>query len=143
MVAVSRTITVSAPMERVQDYLKDFANAEQWDPGTHQCIRCDDGPLQVGAEWINTSEFMGRSAVLRYRLDVLEPDRLVFRGANEKAESVDDMSFQPLPAGTRITYSARITFGGVLRVISPLLRPPFERLADRVAERMTEVLSEL
>jgi hypothetical protein len=31
----------------------------------------------------------------------------------------------------------------VLRVIPPLPRPPFERLADRVAQCVTEVLSEL
>ena len=143
VVAVSRTVTVPASMEQVQEYLKDFSNAEQWDPGTLQCVRCDEGPVRVGSEWINTSSFMGRTAVLRYRLVVLERNQLVFRGANDKAKSEDDMVFEPVSLGTRITYNARITFGGVVKLAAPLLRRPFERLADNVAERMTEVLSEL
>jgi hypothetical protein len=143
MVTVSRSFTVAAPLERVREYLKDFANTVHWDPGTVQCVRRDRRPLAEGAQWTNTSTFMGRTAVLDYTLDVLEPARLVFRGANEKAWSVDDISFETLAAATRITYRAQITFRGALRLAAPLLRRPFERLADDVAIRMTTVLGDV
>lgn len=145
MVTVSRTFTVSAPLDRVHAYLKDFANTVHWDPGTVQCVRTDQGPLQTGAQWVNTSTFMGRTAVLNYTLDVLEPQRLIFHGVNEKARSEDDISLEPEAdaASTRLTYRAQLTFSGVLRVASPLLRKPFERVADQVVERMRTVLSDL
>ncbi len=143
MVAVSRTFTVAAPLNRVHDYLKDFGNAVHWDPGTVQCVRRDQGPLGAGARWTNTSTFLGRTAVLDYTLAVLEPDRLVFRGTNEKAASTDDISLEALAETTQLTYRAQITFHGALRFASPLLRKPFERLADQVVERMTAVLGDL
>jgi carbon monoxide dehydrogenase subunit G len=143
MVNVSRTFTVAAPLDSVHDYLKDFANAVHWDPGTVQCVRRDEGPLAEGAQWTNTSTFMGRTTVLDYTLDVLEPGRLVFRGANDKAQTVDDIGLEAVGATTRITYRAQITFRGAIRFASPLLRRPFERLADEVVERMTTVLGEL
>ncbi|MBR7835011.1 SRPBCC family protein [Actinospica durhamensis] len=144
MVTVSRTFTVAAPRERVHDYLKDFANTVHWDPGTVQCVRRDHGPLRTGAEWTNTSTFMGRTAVLDYTLAVLEPERLVFRGTNDKAASTDDITLDaPTDTTTQVTYRAQITFHGALRLVSPLLRRPFERLADQVVERMTTTLGDL
>lgn len=143
MATVSRTFTVAAPLDRVREYLKDFSNAVHWDPGTVHCVRRDHRPLAEGAQWTNTSTFMGRTAVLEYTLAVLEPDRLVFRGSNDKARSVDDISLEALGNTTQITYRAQITFRGALRLADPLLRKPFERLADDVAARMTSVLGDL
>lgn len=143
MVTVSRTFTVAAPLDGVRDYLSDFSNTVHWDPGTVQCVRRDHRPLGEGAQWTNTSTFMGRTTVLDYTLDVLEPDRLVFHGANDKAHSVDDISLEPFAATTRITYRAQITFRGALRLATPLLHKPFERLADETAARMTTVLGDL
>ena len=37
MIEVERTFDVDRPVEVVVDYLKDFANAEEWDPGTQSC----------------------------------------------------------------------------------------------------------
>lgn len=143
MVAVSRTFTVDQPVEKVVDYLADFANARDWDPGTLSCVREDTGPLRVGSQWVNTSAFMGRRTVLTYRLETLEPRHLVFQGKNESATSRDDLRFAEVPRGTEITYRAEIAFAGALRVLSPLLRLPFERLADRVVAQMTHVIGAL
>lgn len=143
MIAVSRTFTVRQPVERVVAYLKDFTRAQDWDPGTVSCVRVDEGPVRAGSRWVNTSKFMGRTAVLNYRLDTLEPRHLVFRGTNEAATSCDDLSFSEVPDGTAVTYRAEIGFNGVVRIAGPLLRRPFERLADRVVTRMTNVLEGL
>lgn len=143
MVAVSRTFTVHQPVEKVVDYLQDFTNARDWDPGTLSCVRDDSGPLRPGSQWTNTSTFMGRKAVLVYRLETLEPRHLVFRGVNESATSRDDLGFAEHPDGTQITYRAEIGFKGAARVFGPFLRLPFERLADRVVTQMTEVIDGL
>ncbi len=39
MVDVSRTFTVRRPLDEVVAYLRDFANAVDWDPGTQKCER--------------------------------------------------------------------------------------------------------
>jgi hypothetical protein len=43
MTTVSRTSSV-APGHTVIPYLADFAHAEEWDPGTEQCVRNGEAP---------------------------------------------------------------------------------------------------
>jgi carbon monoxide dehydrogenase subunit G len=140
---VTRVFTVRPPVGTVVDYLKDFAHAEQWDPGTLRCVREDAGPVRVGSRWRNASVFMGRTTELDYRLERLEDDRLVFAGSNRSATSRDDLSFAAQTDGTRITYRAEITLLGPLRLVGPLLRRPLRHLADKVVAQMTQVINEL
>jgi hypothetical protein len=141
---VTRAFTVQPPLATVVDYLKDFAHAEEWDPGTLRCVREDTGPVRVGSRWRNTSRFMGRTTELEYRLDLLEGDRLVFVGRNRSATSRDDLGFAAQPDGsTRITYHAEINLLGPFRLVGPLLALPLRRLADEVVEQMTTVINKL
>ena len=64
MIRINRTFTVGKPAPEVIDYLKDFARAEEWDPGTVSCQRIDAGPLRVGSSLANVSEFRGRRTEL-------------------------------------------------------------------------------
>lgn len=59
MPTVSRTFSVSPAPAAVIDYLKDFVNAEQWDPGTQACTRKNPGPIAEGATWHNVSKISG------------------------------------------------------------------------------------
>lgn len=140
MVSVSRTFTVDRPLDEVVGYLSDFANAEQWDPGTIRCERLDPGPIAEGARWHNTSKFLGREAELVYRLERLDPKHLVFVGENDGATSTDDLSFAASGDKTEITYRAIIRFKGKVRFVDPLLKLPMEKVAKDTVETMTSVL---
>jgi hypothetical protein len=141
---VTRAFTVRPPVGTVVEYLKDFAHAEQWDPGTRRCVREDSGPVGVGSRWRNTSVFMGRTTELDYRLERLEDDRLIFAGSNRSATSRDDLSFAAQPDGTtRITYHAEIKLLGPFRLVGPLLGRPLRHVADEVVAQMTRVINEL
>lgn len=143
MVSVTRTFTVSTPMEKVVEYLSDFGHAEQWDPGTKTCLRVDSGEVREGSSWSNVSEFRGKETSLNYRLVKLHPQRLVFEGTNKQATSTDDMNFSPAGDGTSITYEARIAFRGVLKLVGWVAQGQFNKLGDETAEQMTRVLNAL
>jgi carbon monoxide dehydrogenase subunit G len=143
VVNVERTFTVGRPVEVVAEYLKDFANAEQWDPGTVTCTRTDSGPVQVGSRWHNVSEFKGKETELDYRLERLEPNRLTFVGENKTATSTDDLTLAPAGSGTEITYHAHIVFHGLAKVADPFLKSEFEMLGDAVVLAMTEAVEAL
>ena len=100
MTTVSRTFAVVPPPSVVVDYLKDFGNAEAWDPGTQQCIRLDQGPVRVGSRWRNTSKIAGISTELTYELSELTDDRIVFVGHNETATSTDTITVGPRGTGS-------------------------------------------
>ena len=145
MVHVQRTFTVDRPVDLVVDYLKDFANAEAWDPGTERCERAGSvaDPVVVGTKWHNVSKVRGKETELSYRLDRLERARLTFVGTNKTATSTDDITFHEAGAGTRITYDSNIVFHGLAKLADPLMRREFERLGDETVEQMTGVLNGL
>jgi carbon monoxide dehydrogenase subunit G len=143
MVQVERTVTVRTPAERVAGYLADFGHTEEWDPGTVRCTRTDAGPVAVGAQWHNVSEFRGKETELDYRLTRLDPDRVTFVGENKTATSTDDFSLTPGPDGTTVCYRATIVFHGLAKLASPLLKREFERLGDEVVPALTGALEQL
>ncbi len=119
---VERTFTVSAPIEAVFDYLSDFENTEEWDPGTVSTKRTSgDGGL--GTTYANTSEFMGRKTELTYEtITYDQPTWFQCRGRNKTATATDSMTFtparrrhaDPLPGGLRVPRrdQARRAVGG-------------------------------
>ena len=86
---VSRTFSVQQTPDRVIDYLKDFSNAEAWDPGTQSCTRSDSGPIREGSTWHNVSKIVGVTAELTYTLNKLSNRTLVFVGTNDSSTSTD------------------------------------------------------
>ncbi len=143
MVDVSRTLTVRVPLPAVVDYLKDFAHAESWDPGTISCDQTTPGPVVVGTEWRNVSEFRGKETTLTYRLTTLEPKRLIFVGTNKTATSTDTLTFTEVDGGTSITYHAHVVFNGLAKLADPFMKKEFDRLGDELIGTMTRSLEAL
>ena len=143
MIDVERTFQVRPPVPVVVDYLKDFARAEEWDPGTKSCTRTDAGPVQVGSSWHNVSEFKGKDTELEYRLTEFADGRLVFVGENKTATSTDTISVRPAGSGSEITYHAQIEFNGLAKLATPFLKSEFDELGDRTVQQMTTVINDL
>ncbi|MEU3750016.1 MULTISPECIES: SRPBCC family protein [Streptomyces] len=143
MITVERTILLPLPLEKAFSYLEDFERTEEWDPGTVRCVRVDRGAVRPGATWHNTSRFRGRTTELSYRLEVREPARLVFVGANSSVVAKDEMLFgAPSAEATLLTYRASFRFKGLARLAERFLRAEFERLADDVTERLPSALAQ-
>jgi carbon monoxide dehydrogenase subunit G len=141
---VERTVETDRPIDRVFDYLSDFTNTEEWDPGTVSTKRVDSGPIAVGTRFHNVSQFRGRETQLEYRLTRLEPvRRLTFVGENKTVTSTDDLRLSSTATGTAIRYQARFDFKGMAKLTSPFLRSTFEKLADQTADQLRGALAKL
>lgn len=143
MPTVSRTFAVRPPPSTVIDYLKDFSNAEQWDPGTESCVREDSGPVRVGSTWRNVSKIVGVEAKLTYTLDDLTEDRVVFVGRNDASTSTDTITVEPHESGSVITYRADLEMHGAAKLMTPAMKLVFEKLANDTEKQMAEVLDRL
>jgi carbon monoxide dehydrogenase subunit G len=143
MPSVSRTFSVSPTPDRVIDYLKDFSNAEEWDPGTQSCVRNGEGPIEVGATWHNVSKIVGVKAELTYTLNTLSNRTLVFVGENDSSTSVDTITVDASGAGSVITYQADLEMKGAAKLLSPAMKIVFEKLANDTEKQMTTVLNGL
>ncbi|MEH3032830.1 MAG: SRPBCC family protein [Aeromicrobium erythreum] len=143
MTTISRTFTVTPPPSTVLDYLKDFSNAEEWDPGTESCTRNDSGPVQVGSTWHNVSKIAGVSTELTYELAELTDDRVVFRGSNDTATTTDTITVVPSGSGSEITYEAVIELQGAAKLGTPVVKLVFEKIGSDTEDDMVQVLNRL
>jgi carbon monoxide dehydrogenase subunit G len=145
MTTVSRTFDVRPAPDLVIAYLKDFGNAEDWDPGTESCTRLDSGPVQVGSRWHNTSKIAGVTTELEYTLEQLTDDTIVLVGRNDTATSTDTITVVPSPdgPGSRITYEAVIELSGAAKVADPIMKVVFEKIGSDTEDDMTTVLNRL
>jgi len=140
---IRRTVVAAQPLQAVFTYLADFANAEDWDAGTVSCRRLS-GEGGVGTTYENVSSFRGRETTLIYRvMEYVENERLVLRGENKTVTAVDTMTFDPAPAGTRVTYSADFTFKGIAALLTPLLKGPLAKLGDEAERSLAAALARL
>ena len=144
MINVERTFTVNQPADVVVNYLKDFANAKEWDPGTKSCTQESPGPVQVGTTWHNVSVLKGKETELTYRLAELSDDHILLVGENKTATSRDDLTVKPNGAGATITYHAQVEFHGVAKLVGTiLLKSEFDKLGDKTEAQMTRAINAL
>ncbi|MDO9456030.1 SRPBCC family protein [Nocardioides sp.] len=143
MTTVSRTFIVKPDPATVVNYLKDFAHAEAWDPGTEECTQESHGDIRVGTRWHNVSKIAGVTTELMYTLETLTPGRLVFKGENDSAKTTDTITVQAKAGGSEITYEAVIEPKGAGKLGEPLLKILFERIGTKTEQQMTEVLDGL
>jgi len=143
MIHVTRSFFVNANAERAMTFIRDFSNAEQWDPGTQRCQRLDSGELGVGSRWHNESKLIVIPAELEYELIELTDRRVVFRGENSSAISVDDITIEPQGNGARVTYDAQVTFKGAAKLGEPVMHLVFRKLAADTVKQLSNTLHSL
>jgi carbon monoxide dehydrogenase subunit G len=136
---VERTFSVAPPPADVLAYLKDFANATEWDPGTQSCTQNGAGPVQVGTTWHNVSRVAGVTTELEYELRELTNERIVLVGHNKSATATDTITVRPEGPGSEVTYRADLEMKGVAALMAPAMKLIFERLADATEKQLTQV----
>ena len=143
MVHINRTFTVDSPKREVFEYLRDFANAEEWDPGTVSCTRIGTGPVGLGTTWHNVSKVLGKETELTYELTRQEPEHLQFTGKNKTATSTDDITLADgdTLGTTTITYDATIELHGPAALASPVMKVAFEKLGNETEDSLKRVFS--
>ena len=140
---MSRTFSVSPTPHQVVDYLKDFGNAVEWDPGTQECTRIDNGPIVQGASWRNVSKILGVTAELTYTLETLSDSNLVFVGKNKSATSSEKIYVDATDKGSVITYRNELEMHGLTALLNPVLKLYFEKLANDTEKQLASVLNRL
>jgi len=120
-------------------YVSDFSTTREWDPNVLDAERVGDGPIGAGSRFKLTTSFAGRRASITYEISEHDPPRAVtFRGENATVLSVDRVTFEPIGAGTRVTYDADLRFKGPLQIADPLLQVILNRLGRQALAGMRE-----
>lgn len=143
MTTTTRTFTVTPTPQVVLDYLQDFGNAVEWDPGTEECTRKDSGPVGVGSVWHNKSKIAGVHTELEYTLRSRTDSTVVLVGENDTATSTDTIEVVPEGTGSRVTYTSEVEMHGAAKLATPIVKLVFEKLGNDTEDQMTEALNRL
>jgi len=137
------TVSTDRSVDEVFEYLAEFSNAAEWDPGVSEARRLDVGPVGRGSAFRLLVRVGQRTVPLDYRIVAFEPPtRVDVVADNGVVRSEDHMTVTANAAGgSTVTYDADLRLRGAFVLAEPLVRAMFHRIGDRGIAGLREVLS--
>ena len=136
------TIVSPRSDEEVFDYMAMFSNVSEWDPTAAEAHPIDGNAPGQGARFHVLVRWLGREIPLEYTTTAYErPRRLVLRAENATTISEDTITVEPRGTGCEMSYEARLTIKGAMRIIDPIFNLLFKRLGDNAAAGLRRQLA--
>lgn len=137
------TVESTKSPEEAFDYLAEFSNATEWDPGIVEAANLTGDPVGPGSRFRLVSRFLGRRVPLEYRITQFDrPTRVVLAADESSIRSTDEIRFVATDGGSQVTYEAdlrlKTRFG---RLLDPLLALAFRRVGARAAAGLRAALN--
>jgi dehydrogenase/reductase SDR family member 12 len=143
MTRLNERITTPLPTEEAFDYLADFANAAEWDPGVATSKRVGSGQPAVGARYLLGIRRGDSVVPMEYRIVAFDrPRRVVLEGSGSGVTATDEIRFERSATGTVVDYSADIRLDGLRRIAEPFLGGTFRRIAADASDGIRQTLAE-
>lgn len=137
---VTKVLT-DRPPDEVFDYMADLRHLAQWDPGTSKVVQIEGDGGGPGTVFDVTARNGIRDITLRYVCETYSrPEHLVVVATSRLFRAEDQIRVAPSPRGTILTYEAELRLRGPLAIADPLLQRSFNRIGDRAAAGLLEVL---
>ena len=122
-------------------YMGDARNFAEWDPGTQRVVQVRGVGGGPDAAFDVTAEVGSRSSVLHYEtVDWQPPKRVVLEASNAWMRLHDEIVIDRVDTDTLVTYDARITLRGPLRLFDRMLDRRFRTVGQRAAAGLRERL---
>jgi len=123
-------------------YMADFGNAQVWDPSVSEARRVGEGPIGIGSAFDLVARFAGRDVPLRYEIVEYDaPWRVVLEARRPGFVSRDTIVVEPAGNGSVVHYDAKLTFGGLRRLLDPVMQRIFNRVGARATLGMQTALN--
>lgn len=144
MPIVKETVTTSLPIDVAFDYVANFENIVEWDPGVTAARKTAAAPAAVGTAYDLDLNYGGSDLAMTYTITEFDPPRLVvLHGDGARSAAVDRIAFTAVDGGTRIDYEADIRLKGLFRLTEPFLGRLFARVGEGARDGLDRRLAEL
>jgi carbon monoxide dehydrogenase subunit G len=144
MPVITETVETELHVEATFDYVANFENIVEWDPGVKAVRKVTDGEPGVGSEYDLDIQYGSSPLSMTYRITEWDPPRrIVLEGDGARSFAIDRISFLPTATGTSVEYEADIRLKGIYRAAEPFLGKLFRRVGDGAREGMDSRLREL
>lgn len=129
------------PLGEVFDYVADFDNIEEWDPGVVASTRLGDA-VGPGTRFDLEVRFGAGTAPMVYEITEYDrPARVVLTGTNDRLVAVDEILFSTDRGRTRIDYTADLQFRGWYALVTPFIRGSLRKVGEKALEGLVRALA--
>jgi hypothetical protein len=145
MARFTSRLAVPKSAEETFAFVSAFERTAEWDPGIREAQRLTEGPIALGTRFRVVAAFFGQPVEMFYTVAELEaPRRILFRGEAGNVVSEDEITVVPSQgpeAGCTLTWDARLTPKGWMRIADPLLQLAFQWIGRKAVEGLARALN--
>jgi hypothetical protein len=136
--------TTPAGCDEAFDFIADFTTSQRWDPGIAAAKRLDEGPVGLGSRFEVRYRAGLVTVPLVYEITRYDrPDHLVLSTRGLAHHGEDDVRIEANDDGTRIVWKATFGLRGPGRLLEPLLRRGFPKVASEAGDGLEACLREV
>jgi len=122
MVQVEGEIVINRPVEEVFDFVADERNEPRYNQQMRRAEQISEGPIGIGARFRAETVSMGRAVPVVIEFTGFDrPARIEETAHMSSMDLHGGLTFEPVPAGTRMRWSWQLQPRGMLRLMSPIV----------------------
>ena len=125
MIRIEGEIVIERPVEEVFDFVADARNEPRYNPRMLRAEKLTPGPIGLGTRFRDEVKLMGRPAEIAIEIVGYErPRRLTDSIHLSTMDIRGGLTFDTVPAGTRMRWSWELLPRGIFKLLAPLGRSP-------------------
>ena len=122
MARIAGEILIGRPVDVVFDFVADQRNEPQYNPRMVRADKVSGAPVGKGTVFRSAARSMGRAADMRIELTGYDrPARLDSSTTMSQADMDGTLTFEPVPAGTRMRWTWDVRPKGAFRLLAPVI----------------------
>jgi uncharacterized protein YndB with AHSA1/START domain len=122
MARIDGEIVINRPVEEVFDFVADERNEPRYNPGMLRAEKLSPGPLRLGSRFRAEMRTRPRPMVMTIEFTGYERPRRLASTTHLSTMDIQGMlTFDPVPAGTRMRWSWNLQPRGLLKLATPVV----------------------
>jgi uncharacterized protein YndB with AHSA1/START domain len=121
-VKVAVTVNIKGSPAAVFAQLTDVAHQPEWVGVVKEVRDISDTPVRLGSTYTSVAQFMGRKMVSKVKITAYDPGKRYAEEMSGKPGGLMTFDFTPDGDGTRVVMNADMSMGGLLGLLSPLVK---------------------
>ena len=114
-------IVINRPIDDVFEFVSDPENVRLWQSGVLESRQTSEGPMGVGATYLEVRQSLGRRMESNSEVTRYERNAKLGSSTSEPVPFEAEYTFEAAPGGTKLTLAARMELGGLFKLTEPIL----------------------
>jgi uncharacterized protein YndB with AHSA1/START domain len=141
MAALSASVTINQPVEKIFAYIVSVENHKAWQAGIGDAKLVPAGPVAVGSTYVYTTEVMGRKIETKMQVSAFEPNHkwaVKTVGVPTSVETV--YLFEAAGAATKLTISMDVPAGAYPAAAEGAIKAQMQKSLEEQGARLKKLI---